>query len=154
MGSQQVHPQSAALPSIPAQAELRIPSLTEIWLRAIGSGVIVFSVSLLGQWLIYNQVRGEDGLRYFGAGIAGVVTIGLTYRLQIVSRERKVNLLRRLAVLAELNHHIRNSLQVLSYQTATTDPDTTERLRDAVERIEWVLNELLPGMEGKERDGT
>ena len=46
----------------------------------------------------------------------------------------------RLEVIADMNHHIRNALQVLSYGTATHGRKTeTEMMRDSIERIEWAL---------------
>ena len=45
-----------------------------------------------------------------------------------------------------MNHHIRNSLQVITYATATQkNSESMEMIRSSVERIEWALREVLPG---------
>ena len=52
-----------------------------------------------------------------------------------------------------MNHHVRNSLQVISF--AASSPQQEElgnNLRDAVERIEWALREVLPGQREDIRD--
>ena len=44
-----------------------------------------------------------------------------------------------------MNHHIRNSLQVITYATATqSNSESMEMIRSSVERIEWALREVLP----------
>ena len=45
-----------------------------------------------------------------------------------------------------MNHHVRNSLQVISFATSVPQQEEVARkVRDAVERIEWALREVLPG---------
>jgi len=52
----------------------------------------------------------------------------------------------RLRTISEMNHHIRNSLQVITYATATqSNSESMEMIRSSVERIEWALREVLPG---------
>ena len=63
----------------------------------------------------------------------------------IYGRLRRRELLRRVETIALMNHHVRNSLQVLSYTPYAGDA-AAEHVREAVERIEWALNELLPGV--------
>jgi hypothetical protein len=45
-----------------------------------------------------------------------------------------------------MNHHVRNSLQVISFAASVPQQEALEaEIRDAVERIEWALREVLPG---------
>jgi hypothetical protein len=51
----------------------------------------------------------------------------------------------KLRVVAELNHHIRNALQVIAlYAARVHDDDELQLIREATERIEWSLREILP----------
>lgn len=52
----------------------------------------------------------------------------------------------RLRLIAEMNHHVRNALQVI-YGSAmcSTDQRHLDRISAAVDRIDWALREILPG---------
>jgi hypothetical protein len=55
----------------------------------------------------------------------------------------------RITTIAEMNHHIRNALQVIKILVAYP-PDAVQRSRqvklinESVERVEWALREVLP----------
>jgi hypothetical protein len=52
----------------------------------------------------------------------------------------------RLRTFADMNHHIRNALQVITYASAAQNQnDSVDMIRSSVERIEWALREVLPG---------
>ena len=60
-------------------------------------------------------------------------------------RQRR-NILKKLEVIRQMNHHVRNSLQVISFATSVPQQEQTmEQIQGAVERIEWALREVLPG---------
>src|SRR5207237_9789422 len=66
-------------------------------------------------------------------------------------RKERLAALRRFELIAEMNHHIRNALQTISYQRYTdTDPAASQRLKEAVERIQWVLEEIWPVVQKRE----
>ena len=59
--------------------------------------------------------------------------------------ERESRLQERLTLVAELNHHVRNALTTIVLYAE--HPDQKQRLQqtsEAVERIEWVLRDLVP----------
>ncbi len=59
---------------------------------------------------------------------------------------------RRARMIARMNHHIRNALQVIQYGLTDTATMPAEYMRDAIKRIEWALREVLPDEEaGKYR---
>lgn len=79
-------------------------------------------------------------------GLTGLVVAGLFLELVRKEQNRKRLVQARLEVIADMNHHIRNALQVLSYGTATHgNKKETEMMRDSIGRIEWALREVLPG---------
>lgn len=56
-------------------------------------------------------------------------------------------MIRRLEVIRLMNHHVRNSLQVISAaNSALQRGELATKVEEAVERIEWTLREVLPGL--------
>ena len=75
-----------------------------------------------------------------------LIGIGAGLLVLLYERRQRRNLIRKLEVIRLMNHHVRNSLQVISF--AASDPKRDElatELRNAVSRIEWALQEVLPG---------
>ncbi len=65
-------------------------------------------------------------------------------------RLRTRALLQRLVIIREMNHHVRNALQVVIYAAAAhKDDDLAEQVREAVRRIDWALKEVLPELKEK-----
>ena len=53
--------------------------------------------------------------------------------------------LARLQVIAELNHHVRNALEVICLSAYIThDEEAIRRITEGVNRIDWALREILP----------
>ena len=83
-------------------------------------------------------------MRLVSPAIAAAVTAFFALRLQVIAHDRAKATVRALQIIADLNHHIRNALQVISYENyANAEPN--KHMREAVERIEWTLREILPG---------
>jgi len=79
-------------------------------------------------------------------GLTGLVAGYLFYTWALNERMRRELIRERLRTIAEMNHHIRNALQVITYaMVAGKDDGSVEMIRDSVERIEWALREVLPG---------
>ena len=79
-------------------------------------------------------------------GLTGIVAGLLFYSLTNYERLRRNLIRNRLRTIAEMNHHIRNSLQVITYaNTAQKNAESVKMIRSSVERIEWALREVLPG---------
>lgn len=57
---------------------------------------------------------------------------------------RSVQLRNRLSVIAQMNHHVRNQLEVIEYSAwATHDQVLIARMNESVARIDWALREIL-----------
>ena len=65
---------------------------------------------------------------------------GLVWVLMLNSRQQRLLADHRFRVIGDCNHHIRNALQVIAYM----DTKDTIVMRQQVDRIEWVLREVLP----------
>ncbi len=78
--------------------------------------------------------------------LTGIVAGLLFYSLSNNERQRRHLISERLRTIAEMNHHIRNALQVITYASAAQNQtDSVDLIRSSVERIEWALREVLPG---------
>ena len=122
----------------------QIPSIASICFSSIVLGLLVFSVAILLQWFIYNDWMHRNGpLRLVGSALASALTFGFVYQWQIGQREKKVENLRRFEKIKWMNDRIRNSLQAIECVVYATNRGVTDPVRDAVDEIESVLQEVL-----------
>ena len=115
------------------------------WAVALRSVLIGFGVFFLGSlsdvWLQLHAAN--RSLAVMDDALVGIA-VGLL--VLVYERRQRQNMVRKLEVIRQMNHHVRNSLQVISF--ANSLPQREElgnKVRDAVERIEWALREVLPG---------
>jgi len=73
-----------------------------------------------------------------------LVGIGVGLVVLLYERRKRRDTIRKLEVIRMMNHHVRNSLQVIAFATPQQE-ELANKVRDAVERIEWALREVLPG---------
>ena len=70
---------------------------------------------------------------------------GLVFFAGALRWERDSRIRERLTLIAELNHHVRNALtSIVMYADYPDLKKRVETITDAVDRIEWVLKELVP----------
>ena len=112
----------------------------------VGVVLLVWIVGFgFDRWLAIDGVTRTDILLTSNA-LTGIVAGFLFFTLGNNERQRRNLIRERLRTIAEMNHHIRNALQVITYATATENNHASVTLiRDSVERIEWALREVLPG---------
>jgi hypothetical protein len=114
------------------------------WTAPVRSMLIAFGFFFLGS-------LADFGLQHVTSGTITILDdalIGIAVGLLVLLYERRhtQHLMKKLEVIRMMNHHVRNSLQVISY--ASADPRQEElrkNIRDAIERIDWALREVLPG---------
>jgi hypothetical protein len=58
---------------------------------------------------------------------------------------RSRDMRKKLAVIAAMNHHVRNALQTISYLPYTDQAKQVQLIQQSVNRIQWALQEILPG---------
>ena len=122
----------------------QIPSDISILFFSTVSGFVALAVVLWLQWLIYNDWLHRGGpLRIVGSVLAGVLTFVFVSHWQSAIRERKIEMLRRFETIQQMNDRIRNALQVIECATYATNPRATEPVRNAVDIIAEVLQEVL-----------
>ncbi len=111
--------------------------------------IVVLVVGVIGvgfdRLLLTEGVKRLDIL-VLSNGLTGIAAGLLYFQITRIERERQAVTQARLRTIAEMNHHIRNALQVISYAGVTQDRDASvELIRSSVERIEWALREVLTG---------
>jgi hypothetical protein len=111
-------------------------------LRSIFAGFGIFFLgSLSDLWL--HQHEGRLLIALTADALLGV---GVGLLVLLYERRQRQNIIRKLEVIRLMNHHVRNSLQVISFAASIPQQEELgKNLRDAVERIEWALREVLPG---------
>ena len=108
--------------------------------------LVVGALGLAFDWLLVKEGVKRLDVMVLSNGLTGVA-VGLLYlQLSRVEHERRAQVRQQLRTIAEMNHHIRNALQVIAYASAATDKtQSMELISQSVERIEWALREVLPG---------
>jgi hypothetical protein len=113
--------------------------------------IVAVIVSVLG--VVLDSLLVKEGLPrldmlILSNGLTGLFAGWLFYQM---AREEKANreLVRaRMKTIAELNHHIRNALQVIKFlgvqNRSGLDAMQLQLINDSVNRIEWALREVLP----------
>jgi hypothetical protein len=105
-------------------------------------------------WIVgygFDRLLAKDGVTrtdilITSNALTGIVAGFLFYSLGNNERLRRRVVRERLHTIAEMNHHIRNALQVITYAAATeNNAESMELIRTSVERVEWALREVLPG---------
>lgn len=109
------------------------------------SGLAMFTVVYLVDALLARAgLHAEQ--TYIDNALVGAITASLVFFLQ-QQHERELSRQRQCAkAIEQMNHHIRNALQVIVYSTNVDlrDQQELEHIRDAVDRIDWALREILP----------
>jgi hypothetical protein len=108
--------------------------------------VLVWAVGYGFDRLLVRDGVSRSEVLLLSNGLTGLVAAYLFYSLASNERVRREGIRDRLRTIAEMNHHIRNALQVITYAAAARkDDESVEMIRSSVERIEWALREVLPG---------
>jgi hypothetical protein len=114
--------------------------------------LVALVVSVLGYVLdILLDLEGvsSDYMLLLTNTVTGIVAGGLFYQMAKHSKSEREMMRARITTIAEMNHHIRNALQVIKILVAYP-PDAVQRSRqvklinESVERVEWALREVLP----------
>ncbi len=77
--------------------------------------------------------------------ITAILIGALVAQVGLLYRQRQQRAQARVQRIAEMNHHVRNALQVITYWSlAEKEKRQVELVQDAVNRIQWALREVLP----------
>jgi len=133
----------------PATRRLLVAALRFKW--AAFSAVVVFvAVYWLDAWFVRHGLRRDAPL------VDNILLSGLVLALGIAQQLRHERQLKRhrqlMGIIAEMNHHTRNALQVIVSRSVLSMADSSalEDIRQAVRRIDWCLREVLPNADETE----
>jgi len=105
----------------------------------LGFGLFVFGALVQG---VLGQ-RGITGISaYLDDLILGVLAGLLVF---VYEQRRSRDMRKKLAVIAAMNHHVRNALQAISYLPYADQAKQVQLMQQSVNRIQWALQEILPG---------
>lgn len=111
-----------------------------VLLTALIIGALTLGVSIALDWAIHGVLRrvyASDLLECVAAfTLSGIALL----RLQ----QRRRELLVRMQIIEDVNHHVRNALTGITLSASLyDDAELNRRVKDACERIDWVLSEVL-----------
>lgn len=115
------------------------------WIATLRSVLIGFAFFVLGS---VSEVWLQQHAHNPTTAMITDALLGIAVGLMVLFYERRQqrNIIRKLEVIRLMNHHVRNSLQVISFAASVPQQEALEAdIRSAVERIEWALREVLPG---------
>jgi hypothetical protein len=98
--------------------------------------------------LVDDFLMGETRQVLFSDVLTSLITGILAFFAARYYDIRRRAIAERLRITAEVNHHVRNALTGIFYSVeARKDPELLQITQEAVERIDWVLREVLPSPE-------
>src|SRR5438105_1543641 len=124
-------------------------SENRIVVLAILVAAAVASVGVLFDRILLQEGVSRLDVRVISNCLIGLVAGAFFYAFARKEREFQRLLHSRIELIAEINHHIRNALQVISYYAyRESDQRVVQMIRDSVNRIDWALREVLPQFVG------
>ena len=112
--------------------------------------LVVALVSLLGfglDLLLVKEGLPRRAMMIFSNTLTGLIAGWLFYSFACHERSRRELMRQRMRTIAELNHHIRNALQVIKFcgsDQANLGAMQLQLIKESANRIEWALKEVLP----------
>ncbi len=109
-------------------------------LVALFIGGLTILSSLAVDRLAHHVVRPVYASDLLAGTVAALFSGFALFRMQVRKRE----LLTRMQIVEDVNHHVRNALTAITLSASLQqDPELNDRVRDAADRIDWVLNHVL-----------
>jgi hypothetical protein len=137
---------SARRPSAALVDEARVnrESRRKLLLAAAGFAVAAFLVTELMHYLLVPDL-GPYRERIMAEGASALILGLLAAKLLHSAYKARQHAMARLKVIAEVNHHVRNALEVISLSAYIThDEQAIGHIMEGVNRIDWALREILP----------
>jgi hypothetical protein len=107
---------------------------------SVGLGLAVAMVGALLEYLL-------QGSSPFSIAVLDDVVVGVITGLVVFAYEQRQHraVLKKISVIAAMNHHVRNALQSSTYAPYAEQTRQIPLIQDSVQRIQWALSEILPG---------
>jgi hypothetical protein len=117
------------------------------WL-SLAVAVLVSSVDLLLDRFLAQEGLSGSYMLALSSVVTGAVAGGVFLYVARYEKARRDLMRERVRTIADLNHHIRNALQVI--KICGSQPDSVhgegplQLIKESADRIEWALREVLP----------
>ncbi len=143
-----------ALMARPAQFQLtfgRILSRLANSRRRIAASAVVSFVGIgaleYGSHTLASDANiSREAQTLLDAALMGLLAVGIVVVVLAGVRARRAIVYEQIRMVAELNHHVRNALEVIVSSTYLVRPDNMSALLASVEKIENTLSSLFPAM--------
>lgn len=125
----------------------RNPALPSLFRRVGMSFLLGFTLFVLGALLqlTLDRLNIHGPAAYTDDLILGVVAGFLVFAYE----QRRYNtIVERIKVISAMNHHVRNALQAITFSPYAEHVKQLELIQNAAHRIQWALEEILPGAPG------
>ncbi len=122
----------------------RVPRLPSLFRRVARSFLLGFVLFVLGAMM--QNLLGKYGFTGLG-GYVDDLLLGVIAGLVVFAFEQRRyrEIRNKIAMIAAMNHHVRNALQAISYAPYTEQAKQIQLIQQSVNRIQWALREILPG---------
>jgi hypothetical protein len=126
----------------------RLPQVPSLLRRVGFSFLLGFGLFLLGA--LVEGMLSQRGISRFSSYMDDLVMGALAGLVVFIYEQRRSrDIPQKLAVIAGMNHHVRNALQTISYVPYTEQAKQILLIQQSVNRIQWALREILPGEPGE-----
>ena len=122
---------------------------------AFVAGLLVAITKTALAFTLLNDPWHHQGLLATDAVVSGTLSGALVWILLGLVHGRRRRLIEYVRRVADLNHHIRNAMQIIVYQAtlAHADPEQIEQVENAVRRVDAALHEIFPIIGDRKLDG-
>lgn len=122
-----------------------VPGTGSHWVAPLRSLFAGFGIFFLGSlsdlWLHQHAER-----LLIAITADALIGVGVGLLVLLYERRQRRDIIRKLEVIRIMNHHVRNSLQIISFAASVPQQEElAKEVQGAMERIEWALREVLPG---------
>jgi signal transduction histidine kinase len=120
----------------------RNPHLPSLASRLFPSIVLGFTIALIGAFLELTVDHHPSTFASLDDLAVGIISALVVFAYE---QRRYRALMRRLQIIASMNHHVRNALQAISYSPYAKQEQQMQVIQDSVARIQWALDQVLTG---------
>ncbi len=127
-------------------------SSAQITLISAFAGFLVFGTAAMWEWIASREGWSLLPMALVSDVVAGALSGIFIFAVLRNTRDRRLAMLRRLKAIREINHEIRNALELIQLSAYSTQhQQAIATITDAVDRIQWTLREIVsPTAEAEE----
>lgn len=127
-------------------------SSAQITLISAFAGFLVFGTAAMWEWIASREGWSLLPMALVSDVVAGALSGIFIFAVLRNTRDRLLAMLRRLKAIREINHEIRNALELIQLSAYSTQhQQAIDTITNAVDRIQWTLREIVsPTAEAEE----